>query len=235
MTNRPQLRRPKNSSLVELAYEAIVEAIFNRSLEPGSHVSLGALASDLEMSTTPVREALARASTEKLVTQNSNRGFTVTPLLSEHRYHQLFAVRSVLEDYAIRSAEPEPSYISRLEELVSQMPEMKRGPVYQDFREFNEADQEFHRILVSMANNDLLLDTWEGLHFHLHVGRLYAGAGVIDFREALQEHESIVSGVRADDRDAAVSAARLHMSNAECRLQELLPTSSRCTARPKDA
>ena len=68
-----KLQRPERPSLVTLAYEAVVEAIVDRRLEPGSRISIESLADQLEMSTTPIREALMRTVAERLVIQDNNR------------------------------------------------------------------------------------------------------------------------------------------------------------------
>src|SRR5438552_4009865 len=98
------LKSPRRSSLAEIAHGAIVEAIMDRQFKPGDHLTIETLASQLQVTSTPIREALTRAATERLVIQNNNRGFTVAPLLSEQEYHQLFEVRFLLETHALRVA-----------------------------------------------------------------------------------------------------------------------------------
>jgi DNA-binding GntR family transcriptional regulator len=217
-----RLQRPEHPSLATLAYESIVEAIVDRRLQPGSRLSIEDLAVQLEMSTTPVREAIMRTVAERLVIQDRHRGFTVAPLLSESAYHQLFEVRHLLEMHAIRICQPDPVAIANLTQLVTTMAAMEHGPVYRDFQAFSKADATFHRTLVTMAGNLFLLRSWENLHFHLHVGRLYAGAGVIDFGDALAEHAAIMNALQAGDPMRLLADADHHIRCAEQRLRRLV-------------
>ncbi len=220
------LRRPSTRSLPELAYETIVQAIFDRTFQPGARLNIDMLAEQLDMSNTPVREALTRAVAQRLVIQDNNRGFTVAPLLKEQEYHQLFDMRHLLEMHAFALMHLDDAAIARLCELVALMPSMEHGTVYSDFREFNQADREFHHTLITMSHNPFLIRAWEDLYFHLHMGRLYAGAGVVDFGYALPEHTAIAQALQAGNREAAATSASYHIQQAEQRLQRLLPAST---------
>ena len=210
-------------SLAEAAYEAIVQAIIDRELKPGTHLRIEALARALQMSNTPVREALNRVAAQRLVIQDNNRGFMVAPLLDREAYHQLFEVRHLLETHAITHAHPDPARAERLVAMAERMPTMEHGAIYSDFREFNQTDREFHRTLIELAGNPFLRSAWDDLHFHLHVGRLYVGEGVIDFRDALEEHRAIAQAVRDGDLEGTARAAAHHIEQAERRLRRLIP------------
>lgn len=219
----PTLRRQQSRSLPDLAYEAIVQAIVDRQYEPGSRLNIDALAGQLEMSNTPVREALMRAVAQRLVLQDNNRGFLVAPLLDKQAYHQLFEIRLLLERHALETFQPDQEILAQLVEIVARMPLMEHGVAYRDFKEFNQADREFHRLLLLASQNPFLIRAWDDLHFHLRMGRLYAGAGVIDFSNALREHAAIVQALQEGNREVAVQATTHHISRAEARLQHLLP------------
>jgi len=55
------VKRPAYLSLADIAYNALIEAIINQEFQPGAQVSIDSLARQLNMSNTPVREALMRA------------------------------------------------------------------------------------------------------------------------------------------------------------------------------
>lgn len=221
---QPTLRRRSRSSLPELAYETIIEAIIDRRFAPSARLSIDRLAEELEMSNTPVREALTRMATEKLVIQDNNRGYTVAPLLNNVEYDQLFDVRRLVETHALRISEFDSSAIEQLQEIASQMPLMASGPIYHDFRDFNLADSHFHRILVGMSGNRFLIEAWDNLHFHLHMGRLYAGTGIIDFRQGLEEHRAISEVIQTGDKDQLLRVIEDHIESAQKRLKVLIQT-----------
>jgi DNA-binding GntR family transcriptional regulator len=90
------------SSLGKIAYEAIVEGILTGVLPAGSQISIDRTAKQLNMSNTPVREALSRLAAERLVLFSANRGYTVTPQIAAGEYRQLFEARRTLELAAIQ-------------------------------------------------------------------------------------------------------------------------------------
>ena len=227
MTNivsRSSLQRPAKLSLPDLAYETIVEAIVDGRLASGNRLSIDHLARELDMSNTPIREALSRVAADRLVSQQPNRGYTVTPMLSETEYHELFDVRHLIEVHALTVGALDSIDHSQLIALNAQMAAASSGPSYREFSSFNKQDRDFHRALVGASSNPFLINAWDNLHFHLHVGRLYAGAGVIDRTEALDEHAAIINALRSGDQRQAVESVSRHIRQAENRLRHLLHT-----------
>ncbi len=221
------LRRRSRSSLADLAYEAIVEAIFEGHLPPATPLTIDALARDLTMSNTPLREALTRLTAERLVVFSANRGYRVAPRLTEAGYHHLFEVRSLFELHALGGDALDPAVADRLAATLDQMEAVDPGPDYRAYKTFNQADRAFHRALVGMSDNEFLIRAWTDLHFHLHVGRLYAGAGIIDHDAGGREHRTILAALRAGDQAEVIRRDALHIQRAERRLAPLLePTRS---------
>lgn len=221
------LRRRSWSSLADLAYESIVEAIFEGHFPPDAPLTIDALARDLRMSNSPLREALTRLTAERLVVFSANRGYSVAPRLTEAGYHDLFDVRFLLEIHALEGADVDPAVADLLAQILDRMEAVDHGPAYRAYKTFNQADRSFHRALVGMSSNEFLLRAWTDLHFHLHVGRLYSGAGIIDHDEGGQEHRAIIDAVRAGDKAELIRRDALHIQRAERRLAPLLAPSGR--------
>lgn len=215
-----KLLRPPRQSLADLAYETIAEAIYEHRLAPGERLSIEELCRQLDMSATPVREALSRAAALELVRQDSHHGFAVAPQLTPAEMRQLFAVRRSLELEALAeiATPPEPE---RLAELARSMAACEHGPNFTDITQFSRLDNTFHRELVVAAGNRFLLRSWEGLHFHLRVHRVYSGEGVVDFSEAAAEHSAIAAAAAATDLDALRAAVERHIDSAARRITEL--------------
>lgn len=232
----PVVEPAARQSLTDIAYRALTEAIFDRNFPPGGRLGIDAAARRLGMSITPVREALARLASEGLISQSANKGFTVAPLLTPAEFHALFTARRVLETESLRprpdgtgaaarigdSSMVDDTMIDRLATLARQMREAGRGPTYGSYSGFSGLDSQFHQALVELGGNRFLSNAWRSLHFHLHVSRLYAGAGIIDFDQATTEHEAIVRAIRRRDGAALTTEAAEHILGAEERLQRLL-------------
>ena len=218
-------------SLVDLAYEAIAESIFDHRIEPGARLRIDALAAELDMSITPIREALARASAAGLTRLDANRGYTVTPILDPPAFHQLFAARRTIESAAVRGtgrvaaswiAQLAPEQVRPLRSCLTRMSKVGHGTRYADYSRFSRLDHELHLRLIQLGGNPFLVTAFESLHFHLHMSRLYAGAGVIDFDDAQAEHAAIVEALESNDGPAVWRACQSHITQAERRLLPLL-------------
>ena len=227
------MRRQPHTSLVDLAYDAVVEAIFDGRLEAGQRVGIDSLASSLDMSITPVREALTRTASEGITQFSANRGYLVTPPLTADQFHQLFAARKLIELAALdqkhdrETASPthpreRASNVTTLDEIATRMQTLDHSPAYEDYSQFSRADHDFHRTLIEFGGNLFLARAWDGLLFHLHISRIYAGAGVVDYQQANQEHAAIVTALRAGNTQAVRDAVCRHVDGAEARLIELL-------------
>lgn len=219
-----RLERPARRSLSELAYETIAEAIYEHRLTPGERLSIESLCQQLDMSATPVREALSRAAALDLVRQDNHHGFTVAPALTPAELRKLFGVRRSLELEAVDELTVAPQ-AQRLSDIVSEMAEGEHGARFSEISRFSRLDHAFHREFVAAADNRFLLRAWEGLHFHLRVHRAYATEGIVDFSEAIGEHNKIAQAVLAGDLDAVRTRLQQHIDAATTRIMQLTAAS----------
>jgi DNA-binding GntR family transcriptional regulator len=221
-TKYPALNRPEHRSLADIAYNALVAAIINQDFEPGAQLSIDGLAKQLDMSNTPVREALMRANGERLVEQKTNHGFVVASLLTAEELHQLFDVRYLLETFALGAAHLHNDLIVEVKHLADKMDNVGDGAVYNDYKDYLQLDHDFHRTLVSLPENDFLRTAWLNLHVHLHLSRLYTGIGLFDRRDSAAEHRAIVDELVQGHRDHAVELLGQHIRQVEKRMEEFL-------------
>lgn len=216
--NQNGLQRPKHLSLVDIAYHALVEAIVNQVFEPGAQINIDMLARDLNMSNTPVREALMRVMGERLVEQKSNKGFIVTSFLSQTELRDMFTVRRLLETHALLTGTVTQGFIDQLDALAHEMEATNDGHMYQEFKDYLHKDHLFHQTIVSLSENDFLIRAWENLNVHLHLSRLYTGVGLFDRNNSLPEHVNIVQALKDDKLDRAVELLSKHINDVETRL-----------------
>ncbi len=144
----------KPEPLVEIVFGIIHDAIVRKDLKPGSRVSEAKLAAQLNVSKTPVREALLRLEGIGLVVPDGNRGTRVVWPSAENIQHA-FEVRALLEGRsASRAAEhaglPAQGELRRLAEES-----LKRAEVG-DGDGFRELDQQLHAAIAAAAGNDVL-------------------------------------------------------------------------------
>jgi DNA-binding GntR family transcriptional regulator len=196
------------ATTADAAYLALRHAILQGDLAPGERLRSDALAGDLKVSRTPVREALRKLEAEGLV-ERSGSGLIVREF-SEKDLTELFYVREALEGMAARLAAENatPGEIAEIRELLDDMEAVRqRG----DVAALRPLTAEFHRVIGRAAHNGRLLQSLESLLQHvrqmqtstlLHIeGRPVA---------ALQEYREILRAIEAHDADRAEALARAH-------------------------
>ena len=95
---------PRRSVLSDDIYDLIRKMIFNYEIVPGSKVNIDALAKKLDVSQTPVREALSRLESDGLIVKEPLKGFRATDLLTIQELDDLFKFRLLIEPFAASEA-----------------------------------------------------------------------------------------------------------------------------------
>ena len=143
--------REPRPALTDDVYESIKGWIVDTVREPGVRANIDALARSLEVSPTPVREALARLDAEGLVTKERSRGYTVVPPLSRRQVADLFDFRLVLEPWAAgRAAHADGAGSDRLRAEMAGPPDAPDDDGYAAFSSVASHDERFHDLLFEL-------------------------------------------------------------------------------------
>ena len=207
----------KRTTLSEAAHQAIRRNIITGVLAPGSKLVVATLAQALNLSATPINEALAGLEREGLVTCSPHRGYfvrTVTPEDIEETY----SVREAFELLAVRNAakNADKTVIGHLKEILQQARQSLRET---DTSLFSDLDLEFHRVIWNSMNNSLATRVGEliGVQIRLLVATTARAPG--RFRGAFEEHNDIYQAIRNRDPVRAESSMRTHLYNAKTALE----------------
>lgn len=196
---------------VEVAYWTIRDAIRQGVLRPGARLVELELAAALEMSRTPIREALRRLESDRLVDDAPRRGLVV-PTATPDLLIEIFEIREVLEGLAARRAAQRmgEAEIGALRELVERM---ERAAATDDLDALARASHQFHRLLRTGAQHSrlptmlaLLMDSTRTLDAHQLAPERVGGA--------VAEHRAIYEAIAARDPKAAEQVTREHARNA---------------------
>ena len=108
MSSLPEIRRPdiERRGLRDHVYDHILEILLTGELTAGERVSIDGLARLLDVSPTPVREALVDLERTGLVVREALRGYRVAPPLDRGQLDELFVARETIETAATRLATP---------------------------------------------------------------------------------------------------------------------------------
>jgi DNA-binding GntR family transcriptional regulator len=218
MGSRP-LRVPSRQVLVDEVYEILRQMVMDKTVSPASRLNIDALARELQVSPTPVREALVRLEADGLVTKRPLTGYSVAPLLDARALSELFEVRHMLEVPAARiaAARITDMQVPALRKLMQEMRGASKGQTYDLYHNFAVDDAEFHNLIARIAGNAVLEETLARLHLHWHLFRLRFGASVAV--ETIVEHEAIVEAIANRDELAAAEAMANHLRRSQERLK----------------
>ena len=210
--------RTPDGRLVDDVHEAIKARIMDHAIAPGARVSIDGLARELGVSPTPVREALARLESARLVVKEPLRGYRTTPLLTPDQLADLYRFRLLIEPWAAASAAERADDAGRArlgaELAAADAPE---ADTYTAYRAFSAHDARFHLLLAELAGSDQVRDAFQRTNWHLHIYRQYYDRGIGP--QALAEHRRIADAVLAGDPTAATAAMRAHLEASHTRLR----------------
>lgn len=193
---------PANMS--QLAFESIRSAIMNRTLAPGSRIVETALADQLNVSKTPVREALIQLREIGLIEPDGRRGDRVVRR-SAKTLRDAYDIREGLELFAVRIA-AERSSPGQRETIRASAEQSLEGALAGDAMRFHDCDLSFHRAVVEVAGNTRLTTIVENAYLLI---------------ATLRERDMVNQGVsvRCGEQHVGISAA---IDQQDPRLAEVL-------------
>lgn len=205
--------------LTDNVYEAVKALVMDHAIAPGARVNIDALARQLQVSQTPLREALARLESDGLVTKEPLRGYSATPLLTWQQLDDLYELRLLIEPWAAGSAAANitPQGQERLQAELATCSEAPEGGSYDDYKRLSAHDSRFHDLIMELAGNSSVRDAFAKTHCHLHGFRLYYGSGI--GMKALKEHQRITRAIASKNTERANAAMRAHLESARKRFR----------------
>lgn len=182
---------------------------------PGDRLAEVELAEILEVSRTPVREALSRLAVEGLVEMSPNKGARVATW-SEARLNEIFDLRLLLEPVATGKAvgRLDDDEIGELEELAVRMHEHGRPGGDRDFSEIARLNRKFHATMIEKAESLQLEATLTSVRHISLATRNYQHFTEDSLSRSLSHHFEIVAAVRAGNSDWVEAVMRCHLHNA---------------------
>jgi DNA-binding GntR family transcriptional regulator len=202
----------------EAVYQRVREAILDGEIAPGTTMSQVALADDLGISRTPLREALRMLQSEGLVDAERNRRVRVAPV-TPGDLEELCVMRVTLEAEAIRLSVPRmrAENLARLEGFNAEMAHFAQA---KDYRRWTVPHQAFHRALTAPAGGRFATTLGQLFDHAERYRRMHVGHGPSAWATA--DHRRILDACKAGDRDAAARELANHLAWTAFELIEML-------------
>ncbi len=204
----------------EYVRDSLRRAILSGSLRPGTHLVQTEVATQLEVSTTPVREALRDLATEGLVFFDPHRGALVRTLdLGEVR--EIYQLRAALEPLVVPRVidKIRPETFERAEQLTRAL-DRERDP-----SRWVEVNREFHSLFTDFDQGSRLEGILRGLRDSAATYvSLSLAARPKQMSEANEEHRAVIDAYRRRDAEAVVEITVAHLESTLRAIEEAYRT-----------
>lgn len=203
-------RRAGDASRREQVYGELRRRILIGEFPARTRLAEERLATLLEVSRTPVREALVRLHADRLLHRHPDGGYEVAePDLADLR--DLYELRVTLEVRGLtRALEGRKHDLSQLEPLRDHWRALRADTPEPDSR-FVEQDEAFHTALNRASGNLALTETLTGVNARIRPVRMYDFLTADRIEETITQHLEIVEAVLAEDIPEALQALRRHV------------------------
>lgn len=202
----------KKDTVVEQAYTILKEQIVTLKLRPGQILMVQQLATELGFSRTPVREALIRLKEELFVTEAEGNKFKVSDI-SWKWIQDNYMARIILEEaaiaYAVQHATGEQ--IRELKRIVKEMEAVLKT---MDYATYFELDCLFHKSIVAISGNTILINWVEQTSDHQQRIRYCTMGQSSELGRSLTEHADMVRYIEEKNSTAACTVSAAHLERA---------------------
>lgn len=200
---------PSPGSAARRAYDFAKWAILSAIYEAGDVITEGALANELGVSRTPVREALLRLEVEGLVHLRPKVG-AVVATFSMHDVEDVLEARELVEIHtAAKSFAARAVLLPQVEAAHADMRQCRNE---RDTAGFTDADRRFHEHIVDAADNAVLSSIYRMLRERQTLFTSAMIRGRLDrMDEAIAEHDRVLEALRGDDEQAFHDVVTSHL------------------------
>lgn len=200
-------RKPLHAELVE----RLQDMILTGALAPGTKFPEKELCEQFGVSRTPMREAMKVLAADNLVVLEQNRGAWVSRLTLEE-LEEVFPVMAALEAL---SGELACLHVTdeEIEEIQGLHDTMVEHYLARDLDGYFSANQQIHARILAAARNETLSAQYHSLALRARRARYVANMSPARWQQAVEEHEAIMTSLRARDGDGLGRILKRHIDN----------------------
>lgn len=202
----------RGESLTSQVHRALSHAIIMGELAPGSLHSVAKLAERLQVSRSPVREALISLADQGMVAFERNRGVRILQTTG-HDLEEIFSLRLLLEVPATyRAAQAMTDHdVERLREALGSLEKFEGATT---MLAHQEMDSGFHRVILEAAGNGRLVTVVDNLWSIQKMRGVSSAGRSRKLADIHREHAAVLHQIEAGDALGAAAAMRSHLANS---------------------
>lgn len=206
--------------LTEWAYNTLKRQILDNNLPAGSQIVVDQVAAQLNISRTPVREALLLLQNKGIVHIIPRVGCFVCEITRDE-LREVFELRCVIESYAARKAAENMSD-EELQHWLEQVRKSVAAYHNGDLMEFNSMETIIHDLLIQRLNNKRILNVMEMVADNIYRERVIGTKSAENVKHAVEEHRAIVDAIVGRRADDACTLMEIHIRNVERRIEKIV-------------
>jgi len=204
-------------SKTEIAYQYIKQAILKNELIPFADISEEKIQQKLNISRTPVHEALKKLEIEQFIYIYPKKG-TIVSAITLQLVSQIYEIRECLELYCIKKLCDEHSFegLIKIKESYLNLPSDLNKEKIKNY--LISLDSEFHKLIITSRNNSFINGIMENVYDHDYRVRYLLSNVMPDFlTPAMREHIGIIDAILAKKTEKSEDLLRKHLENAKSR------------------
>jgi DNA-binding GntR family transcriptional regulator len=216
--------RTTKQPIADRMYDVLLHQFMSGERAAGQSLNIVTLSRELEVSQTPLREALARLEHTGLVQREALRGYRVAPVMTRTEVEQLGAARALLEPRLASEAAKRatPEFLAGLREAAEEFRQSAKvaDTETEGFDRYWRSDARFHMLIAAQSGNAFLEMSYAALGGQIQRFRLFSKFGRTGAVSAAPEHDAVYEAIAAGDADDAAEQMRRHIIGATERLLE---------------
>lgn len=211
------MKAERITSLADIAYQKIKDDIIKNKLKPGEMIRSTQIAEELNMSRTPIREAISSLEKEGLLETKNGVGVFVTEI-SESELVELFEIRAALEILTLKMMmrkDFDKSVFRQFKKEWIDLEKRFQGGEEDVFEEINELDERTHKEIKKQASSELLKKLIED-NIELRMNRIQCLSvyALNDAENTIEQHLALLELILTNDYLNASKMLEKHISDA---------------------
>lgn len=196
--------------LADIVYNQLLEAIRSGAISDDERLVQEKLAEEMQISRTPVREALLRLEQEGILVVAQRGGFRVYRM-SRDEVHELYQARAAIEGQAMRvlATNPDAKKMLELRKLIEKEENISSPSIDAYFT----ANRNIHRKIVELSDNRYLLEMFDNIWNRGVSYNLFAAIAKIDLAQSLGDHLKLVDAIETGNPIVAMEAIVDHIAH----------------------
>lgn len=221
LNRRLDLQPINPTNLNDVVYELLRERILNHDFMPGQRLDLSELEAILQVSRTPLKNALTRLEVEGLIEIQPRRG-TYVATISIAKLDEAYKIRSAFELYVALCIFKyldfdDYAFFNNMEKQMNSLVMQSGDDWLEILPEYLELDRQLHERLVEVGGPEKMLSLFQQMNVHAHLYHIVKNYTQQDFQAMHFEHGQIFAAIQDESAERLSAVLLNHLEASRMR------------------